>query len=99
MLEEVPLQSEEACLPQGAVVPGSKCSGSSAMGEAVPRGMKKPASSQSVSSGVEQWSSDEARDVLLLSVISMFVPGEPQVISSHLSGQLGIKVLPCSVSL
>ena len=37
MLEEVPLQSEEASLPQGAVVPGSRCSGSSAMGEAAPR--------------------------------------------------------------
>ena len=97
--EEVPLQSEETSLPQGAVVPGSRCSGSSAVGEAAPWGMKKPASSQSVSSGVEQGNSDEASDAPPLSVISTFVPGEPQVITLHLYEQWGIKVSPCTVNL
>ena len=99
MLEEVPLQSEEVSLPPGAVVPGSRCSGSSAMWEAVPWGMKKSAARQSVGSGMEQGNSDMARDALPLSVISTFVPGEPQVITLHLGGQWGIKVLPCSVNL
>ena len=99
VLEEVPLQPEEASLPEEAVVPGSRCWGSSAMGNAAPRGTRKPTSSQSVSSGVKQGNSDEARDVPLLSVISTFVPGEPQVITLHLSGQWGIKVSPCSVNL
>ena len=49
VLEEVPRQPGEASLPEGAVVPGSRCWGSSAMGGAAPEGMRKPSSSQTFS--------------------------------------------------
>ena len=86
VLEEVSLQPGEASLPEGVVVLGSRCLGTSAIGEAAPRGMRKPASSQTISSGMWQEDGDEAGDVPPLSVISTFVPGEPQVITLHLGG-------------
>ena len=85
--EEVPLHPGEAGMPEGAVVPGSSSMGASSMGGAAPGGMRKPVSSQIFSSEMGQENSDGARGVQLLSFISSFVPGEPQVITLHLGGQ------------
>ena len=95
-LEEVPLQPEEAGMPEGAVVP--ECRGSSSAEGVAPEGMRKPASGQAHSSGMGQINSDGAREVPPLSVVSTFVPGEPQVITLHLGGQWGIKLSPCSLN-
>ena len=91
--------AEEASLPQGVVVPGSKSSESPAMVEAASRGMKKPASCQSASSVVVQRDTEGAGDMPPLSVISTFVAWEPQVITLHLGGQWGLGVSQCSVNL
>ena len=97
VLEEVLLQPRKTSLPEGAVVRGSRCSGTLSMGGAVPNGMRKPASSQTFSSGIGQEDSDGTGDVPPLSVISTFVPQESQVIILHLGGQWGIKVSPCCI--
>ena len=94
VLEEVPLQPGEGGMPEGVEVPESM--GTSSMG---PEGMRKPASSQTFSSGMGQEDGDGARDVPPLSVISTFLPGEPQVITLHLGGQWGIKVSPCCFNI
>ena len=86
MLGEVPLQGEEASLPHGVVVTGSESSESPAMGKVTSKGMSRPTSSQSAGSGVVQQDSERAGDVLLLSVTSTFVPGEPPVTTLHLGG-------------
>ena len=70
VLGEVPLQGEEASLPQGVVV----SSESPATEEMMSKGMMRPTSNQSAGSGVVQ--QDSKRDVLPLSVTSTLVPGE-----------------------
>ena len=98
MLGEVPLQGEEVSLPQGVVVPEGEGAESPAAGKATPKGMSRSTSSQSSSSGVVEQDSERAGICHHLSVTSMVMPGEPQVITLHLGGQWGIRVSLCSVN-